>query len=177
MYHLPLTQMSWLFFRHLPQIWFTPCPRYIVTFASKCRDTADMSWHLPICPSAGEHESGHASKQHHAGDTLASRSRGISRTPSRFQANFDVKGWIETVLHVFAQMTASAGCQWARCEAMSRHISTFAIVWHSICLILTMSCRDICLGCWDIKFRHLPEIKSSLGPPQPITRLWPRKWL
>ena len=49
---------------------------------------------------------------------------------------------------------------------MSRHISTFAIVWHSICLILTMSCRDICLGCWDIRFRHLPEIKSSLWKAQ-----------
>ena len=38
----PLT-LAIAFFRHLPQIWFTPCPRYIVTFASKCRDTADMS--------------------------------------------------------------------------------------------------------------------------------------
>ena len=51
---------------------------------------------------------------------------------------------------------------------MSRHISTFAIVWHSICLILTMSCRDICLGCWDIRFRHLPEIKSNLWLAQAV---------
>ena len=52
---------------------------------------------------------------------------------------------------------------------MPRHISTFAIVWHSICLILTMSCRDICLGCWDIIFRHLPEIKSSLCTAQVVS--------